>query len=78
VGVLDGAQDCHGAADMRLYAFQRVNGNGWLPVRRQEPVFLLIHDLNDEQLFALLAMAWCEELVIYEAFVIFTALGYLE
>jgi hypothetical protein len=61
-----------------LYTYHRVNGNGRLPVHRREPVILLIHDLNDEQLFALLAMALCEEFVTFEAFAIFTVLGYLE
>jgi hypothetical protein len=55
-----------------------VNGDGRLPVGREELIFLLlIHDLDDEELFVVLVVARSEKLIAFEAFAILAALGYL-
>jgi hypothetical protein len=51
--------------------------DGRLPIARGEPCrLLLIHDLDDEELFAVLAVTRSEKLTTLEAFVVLVTLGY--
>jgi hypothetical protein len=75
VGVVDRDKDHHGAASVRLDAGERMDGDGQLTVVRGEPLRLLIHHFDDEELLAVLAVARREEFITLEAFVVLATLS---
>jgi hypothetical protein len=57
LGVVDVDHERHSAIDAQLDAGECVQGDGWLVGCWREAVdVVLIHDLNDEQLLAILRM----------------------
>jgi hypothetical protein len=52
-----------------------MDGDGRLAVAWGKPLCLLIHNFDDEELFAVIAVARCEEFITLEAFAVLATLS---